>query len=346
MAWTLFPVAGFAEFGDRWQRLNLAGPNSPLLRPEFVGPLVAAFARRDEIIAVHGDPGAPNAMGIFARAGPFAWQTFQPAVSPLGMWLAPGGAPVDLLRSLAAALPGLTILVGVTQQDPLVTPRPPCADRVRTLDYIRTARIGISEDFATYWGSLGKNLRHTIKRLQNRIDRENVDVHLDIKTEPGEMPDAVAAYSRLESAGWKGRAGTAVLGDDDQGRFYAAMMQAFCRDGCGLVCQLRLAGRLVATDICIHDGKTVIVLKTTYDEAAKAWSPAQLMRYMVFQKFFDEFKFRTIEFYGPVKDWHSKLSSDVRTMYHINFYRLPMFAGVHGLLQQRRQRSDEAPAAA
>jgi CelD/BcsL family acetyltransferase involved in cellulose biosynthesis len=191
---------------------------------------------------------------------------------------------------------------------------------------------------------LGKNLRHTIKRLQNRLERERTPVRFEVLTEPERMERAVAEYSALERVGWKGREGTAVLGDDDQGRFYTAMLQEFCRERRGIVYQLHLDNRLVASDLCIHDGRTIIILKTAYDETAKAWSPAQLMRYLAFEKFFDEYKFGAIEFYGPVKDWHTKLTSDIRTMYHVNFYRAPIFADMHTLIRRRAPVSELATA--
>ncbi|MCP5368587.1 MAG: GNAT family N-acetyltransferase, partial [Hyphomicrobiales bacterium] len=45
--------------------------------------------------------------------------------------------------------------------------------------------------------------------------------------------------------------------------------------------------------------------------------------------------FRVIEFYGPVKDWHTKWTDETRTMYHANYYR-------HGALKALHQRNKGA----
>jgi hypothetical protein len=76
----------------------------------------------------------------------------------------------------------------------------------------------------------------------------------------------------------------------------------------------------VATDLCVLDNNTLVILKTTYDETIETSSPAMLMRQEVFQSIFAEKSIRRIEFYGKVMDWHTKWSDHFRVMYHVNFY--------------------------
>ena len=73
----------------------------------------------------------------------------------------------------------------------------------------------------------------------------------------------------------------------------------------------------------------MIILKTTYDETERATSPAHLMRHESLTDIFDNARFRRIEFYGRVKAWHTKLTEDVRTMFHVNRYRWPILANLH-----------------
>ncbi len=294
-------------------------------------PVFAEFAKGDEVLAIHGPREAPDAMGLFSPGGCFTWQTFQPSVAPLGAWLRkPETSLPELLDGLIRALPGFNVLVALSQQDPNLSPRPENAGKTRTLDYIHTARMAISGDFETYWNARGKNLRHTMKRQRNRLAREDITPRFEELVGETEMADAVANYARMESSGWKGEAGTAVGEADPQSRFYTKMLENFCRRGKGLVYRYWYNDKLVATDLCIHDDGTIIILKTTYDETEKTTSPSQLMRQDAFQKFFDGGWFDGLEFYGPVKDWHTKLSDDVRTMYHVNRYRWWWLATMRG----------------
>ena len=333
MAWRIHPISAYADHADSWRALNRAGGGTPLLDPLFVGPLIDAFAGGDEVLAVLEEGGTPTAMGLFARTGRFAWQTFQPANAPIGLWVCDPAIPVaEVLDRLSHTLPGISLVLGLTQQDPDFLPRQPQSGTVRTFDYIDTARITAAGSFDDYWKSRGKNLRHNIKRQTNRLRRDGVHTRLETLTAPDDMARAVADYSRLEVSGWKGRVDTAVRVEDPQGRFYQTMLQNFADIGETMACRYYFNEKLVASDLCIYSDGILIVLKTAYDESEQSISPAQLMRHELFGSIFNKDGFRKIEFYGPVKDWHTKWTDEIRTMYHMNLYRWPVVARLHGSL--------------
>lgn len=236
------------------------------------------------------------------------------------MWLhAKNYAISELLTSLQTSIPGTCLILGITQQDPALLTRPDQAKRLRTLNYIETARISIDTDWDTYWSSRGKNLRHNLNKQRNRFDKSNVEIDVVEITKPDELNEAVKQYGKIESAGWKQTTGTAVSLDNAQGMFYAKLLSEFASTGNARVFQLLLNGKVAATDLCIDDGKTFIILKTTYDEAYRSSSPALLMRKVYFEDFFKHKRFQKIEFYGKLMDWHTKWSDDIRQMYHINY---------------------------
>jgi hypothetical protein len=84
----------------------------------------------------------------------------------------------------------------------------------------------------------------------------------------------------------------------------------------------------VASDLCLERDRTLFILKTAYDESVQGLSLGLLLHQEIFQRTFDEGRISIIEFYGQLRDWHTKWTSDVRTMYHINFFRMKWFAGV------------------
>ena len=331
MKWSVRPLAEFPALCQEWQDINAANWNTPLLLPKFVTPLIEEFATGKEVIAVLQNGGGPMAMGIFNRASRLGWQTFQPAVAPLGAWICGADVPLDeALRDLNGALPGLNLLVALSQQDPSLIARPEDHDRVRSFDYIPTARIEVEGPFDDYWRQRGKNLRHTVKRQRNKLAKAGIETRFEILTEPGTMAGAVGDYGAMESAGWKGEAGSAVHGDNHLGRFYTRVLEDFAEHGAAEVWRYWYDDRLMATDLCIHHAGTLIILKTTYDETERATSPAHLMRHEALSGIFESKRFGSIEFYGRVKDWHTKLTDDIRTMFHVNRYRWPILANMHG----------------
>jgi CelD/BcsL family acetyltransferase involved in cellulose biosynthesis len=337
MIWTFTPAAQRAAFADRWQRLHADCAASPLLDWDFVAPLLAEFGNGSELLASCESGGRTVALAIVAPDGRGVWATFQPPQAPLGLWMQrPGENPQMLLHALLRALPGMPLVFGLTQMDPLLMPRPSDTGCVRTLDYIDTAHVEMTGSFDDYWNARGRNLRSNLKKQRNRLEREGVALRLEVSRAPEDVAQAVADYGLLESSGWKAARGTAVHAVNAQGRYYCAMLEAFCRRGKGSIYRYWIGDRLAAMDLCIEDGGTVIVLKTSYDESLpSSLSPTHLMREEVMRRLFAAGGVRRIEFYGRVMDWHLRWTDQVRTMYHINYYRWAGLRRLHALREVR-----------
>jgi hypothetical protein len=108
------------------------------------------------------------------------------------------------------------------------------------------------------------------------------------------------------------------------------MLEALCRRGAGRVYRYFFDERLVAMDLCVEDEHSIVVLKTAYDESVpKQLSPTLLMREEATRALFDEGRLGRIEFYGRVMEWHLRWTDEVRTMYHVNYYRWPVLRRLH-----------------
>ncbi|MFQ5535280.1 MAG: GNAT family N-acetyltransferase [Sphingomonadales bacterium] len=331
MKWSFRNLDAFPDFAPKWGALNAEVNGSPLLDPTFLEISLQHFSRGGELIAAYGDTRSPAALAIMARTGRFSWQTFQPAQAPLGAWLCrPDLELKTAMADLVAALPGPSLVAAISQQDPDLSARPKDGGSLRTFDYIETARITLPNSFDTYWAARGKNLRHTMKRQRNLLAREGIESRLEIVTAENRMAAAVKDYGALESRSWKADEGGAIHASNLQGRFYTALMQAFSRHNRAAVYRYWYDDRLVASDLCIHDDRVFIILKTTYDGAEKKTSPAHLMRQESFRKILADRRFKTIEFYGRAMDWHHKWSDEIRRMHHVNCYRWPVLAVIHG----------------
>lgn len=346
MIWTFYPIQRFADFAPEWERLNDACTSSPLLALPFVLPLIQEFSSGSELLAIgtHDElsPATgetelqPFAMMVLSRKNGFTWETFQPPQAPLGICL--HRREVDwtaCLTTLIARLPGSAAVLGITQQDPDIEPVPTKGDRLEIGHYIRTARISVCGTFEEYWKARGKNLRQNLRKQRQKLERDGIATRLDIVTAPDEVGQAIADYARLESAGWKAAEGTAIRADNDQGRFYTAMLAGFCRLGKGEIYRYWYNERLVAMDLCIEDGGVLVVLKTTYDEqTGDGTSPALLMRQDALMEIFQEGRLGRVEFYGRVMDWHTRWTDEIRTMYHLTAYRWPILRTVRGLMKK------------
>lgn len=207
--------------------------------------------------------------------------------------------------------------------------RPAGGARDRSIDYIETAWVDVTGTYEAYWQSRGKNLRQNLSKQRRRLETEGVKLSLEEICEPQAVVRGLAAYGALESAGWKSANGTAISPDNAQGRFYRAMLESFCARGAGRIYLYRFDDRIVAVDLCIEEGATQVILKTTYDETNKAVSPAFLMRQDTFERTWAANRITQIEFYGKRMEWHTRWTDAVRVLYHYNAYRWDWIAKWH-----------------
>src|SRR5579864_411811 len=337
MSWAIRPIGTLVEHAGGWQALNEAETNTPLLDFRFVRDLVGEFADGSEVIATCREGGGIQAMGILRRVGRFYWATLQPANAPIGLWIAKRGADVEaLLRRLVPVLSSPCGMLSITQQDPDGMPRPAVSKHLATLDYIVTPSLTVPGSFAEFLGGRSKNFRHNVSRQRNRLKREGVTARLELLQAPDAMAQAVADYSALECASWKGEINSAVRMDEPQGRFYVKMLASFAAIGEALVYRYFFGDRLVASDLCLLRNGTLFILKTACDETIQGLSTAHLMRIDAFADLFDKHGVRRVEFYGPLKEWHTRLTEEKRQMYHVNYYRWPVLKLLDEFRKARR----------
>jgi CelD/BcsL family acetyltransferase involved in cellulose biosynthesis len=347
--WEIAPVSWMHRYEACWQQLHRAGWPTPVLAYDFAAALLHGFARGDETLVIaRAEDRRPVAMGVLERHSRFGWSTFQPSQAPIGIWLHDPAWDIGaVLRSLLRVLPGPALVVGLTQQDPLRAPRPEHALALSTLDYIQTGSVLVNRSFEAYWGERDKKVRYEMKRRLARLAEQGLEPRLETLRDASTVPEQVAAFGELESAGWKAGLGTAVQAGNAQGAFYRDLLVRFCRHGAARIYRYVANGRVLAMQLCIeHDG-TLAFLKTTYDERLRASAPGVLMKAEIFRELFRDGGVRRIEFYGSIKEWQLKWIDSLRTQYHVNAYRSALVSAAHAVAARMRgARRKAAPAAA
>ncbi|MCZ2439611.1 MAG: GNAT family N-acetyltransferase [Burkholderiales bacterium] len=322
MTWTVYPAQELRRFADEWDALQRRSTDTPFLETGFLLPLLDVFGKGMERLAVLREVGTWSAAALLQPIGKGRWESFQPSQLPLGPWVGPPQATQGPeLESLMRALPGLSLSLGLTQLDPRLNPRPPEDTRLRTLDYVSTSWVDIEDDFESYWNARGKNLRQNARKQRNKLQADGVTTTLECVTDPADVAPALVDYGHLESAGWKAGTGTAIHPDNEQGRFYRLMLEKFCRLGRGRIYRYRFDDKVVAMDLCIDNGPLVVILKTAYDESQRQVSPSTLMRQDQFKAWWEEGRYRRIEFYGKTLEWHTRWTEASRLLYHLTAYR-------------------------
>lgn len=333
--WQFSRVTEWDSLAASWDEVNAESGALPFLESAFLAPLLKEFGSGSEIVAIGRSSDRPVAAALLAPAARGMSSTFQPSQLPLGPWLVARGLDqVEVAQGLLRRLPGLQMGLGLTQVDPLVHARPASSPVVDTLDYIQTAWIDVAGPFQSYWDARGKNLRANLRKQRNKLEADGVAITFETLVSPDDVAGAIADYGRLETAGWKGEMGTSVHPSNAQGRFYAAMMTNFCKLGRARIWRLKFGDKVVAMDLCIEGGGTLVILKTAFDSELRTVSPAFLMRQEAFQQLFDTAQVSRIEFYGRVMEWHTRWSENVRVLYHENVFRWAFVPALRKLLRR------------
>lgn len=315
---------------EQWNHLVSQSRGSVVQRAEFVFSCAAAMANDGLRLATYRKDGRLAACAILHWRWGFP-EVFVESQMPLGAWIQSPELPLeDLARSLLGCVP-LGLRIGLSQIDPLYAKRPADSGRVSTLEYITTPWLRIEGSFADYWAARGKNLRTNMKKQRDKLAAQNVVTRMEILSAEQDMALAVKDYARLESQGWKAGMGTAVSEDHPQTRFYREMLERFARLGQARVYRYFFGDRLVASELCLCADGEFVILKTTYDETTAPLSPASLLRQEMFEGLFNEGDVRRVEFYGPLKEWHTRWTADSRGIYHANVHAS---AGASALIQK------------
>jgi CelD/BcsL family acetyltransferase involved in cellulose biosynthesis len=309
---------------DTWDRLNTERSDLPFLGSLAVLPALKIFGQGGErLLMAHDDVGRCVAMLLLRDMGKLRWQTFQPSQLPLGAWVAAAGLPVqEIASSLLHQGPmKLSLSVSITQVDPLFAPRVEDAADNRHDNYIDTAWVDIDGSFDDYWAARGKNLRQNMRKQRNKLEAESMGVQMRVFRDAADMSGAIARYGALEAQGWKAQEGTAIHPDNDQGRFYTELLQGLAARGEGSVYEYLFGDQTVAVNLCVQRGNALTVLKTTYDESIKIYSPAFLLNQDMMQALFAEQQIKRLEYYGSLMEWHTRWTDNRRTLYHLTTFR-------------------------
>ncbi|MCK7493608.1 MAG: GNAT family N-acetyltransferase [Comamonadaceae bacterium] len=271
-----------AEHAATWDALNARRSNLPFLGADALLAALRVFGRGDERLLVGRDGGGVAAMlpASTLRHRPLA---DLPAVADPARRLGRGARRrADRAGALAAARAARRGAGAVHHAD-----RPPArraatatAPPARTPTTSRPGWIDVAGSFADYWATRGKNLRSNVRKQHNRLAASGISCEFVELRGADQMAPALARYGALESAGWKGREGTAIHPDNEQGRFYRTLLEGAADRGEAVVHEYRIDGRTVASNLCLERGSVFVILKTTYDETLdSSLSPAFLLHH-------------------------------------------------------------------
>jgi CelD/BcsL family acetyltransferase involved in cellulose biosynthesis len=293
-------LAELEEHADAWDRLAHAAPERiPMLSHAWVASLLETsvpagspwrclFAYRGAELVGVLPVLRSRRFGFSHLTGPVGVHTDR--AHPL--LAAPGAA--ETLQALTSTLtrlePGLWMRFhGIRDTSPVHQALPALASRMHLLGLAaeQGSFVDTSGSFEEFQSSLSSSFRRSLRSAMRKAEQEHV---LDFEVVSG--PDAaddqlLADFFRVEAAGWKGQAGSAIICHPDRVAFYSALARRLARRGWLEWNLARLDGTVVAAHFGVRFGASLVLPKGGYDESFSRFAPGNLLFWDVFSRSFE-----------------------------------------------------------
>lgn len=327
MGWTLHKDNLATIVQTKLQSRQYCHANHLFLDSPFTVAMLKYFPNPDMALAEYEENGEILCAFIVTLVSPTQAGCFISTVSQISAAYICNSIPPakmqKILKSLFSVLPKSALVFSIGYQDSDIVD-PSLYDNVGNcvVDvYGNNTSIPAGADFETYWSQRSKSTRKSIRRAIKKLEKEGMAASYNIVDTRTELQDALRIYGELESAGWKGREGSAIESDNQQGAFYSEVLSAYIDQGRAKVHQLKFDGKVVASLLTIEDEQMNIALKTTYDETYAKYAPGRLLDYYMLQEMLKDGCDLKIENYTNASVEDQKWWPRVRDMYHVTVYR-------------------------
>lgn len=179
--------------------------------------------------------------------------------------------------------------------------------------------LELADGWEAYLKRLSSNLRSLMRKRLKRLSRLG-EVRLEVISSQEELKGALADGLRMEMAGWKGEAETAILSWSHTGEFYVQMAIEASRRGILRLLFLNVGGTRIAFAYTLCYKNKLYALKAGYQPEYAVYSPYNLLCYLVLQDACER-GLAEYEFLGGSDEW--KLHWTTQTRPHCWLYILP-----------------------
>jgi len=191
--------------------------------------------------------------------------------------------------------------------------------------------------------SVSRKLRAEIKHRRRMLEREGPVTFRTVSGGPM-LAEDLEKFLKLEASGWKGRSGTAILGNPSTERLYRGFARAAAEKGWLRLHLLELNGEPIAIDYgCAFSGRGVFI-KIGFDEAYRRLSPGTLLLAEKLRCCIEE-GLHSCDFLGETEHYKTRWTSEVHPRERIWAYRREALPGyvyrkrVRPLLKSVRNRA-------
>ncbi len=191
-------------------------------------------------------------------------------------------------------------------------------------------------DFAEFCRLTKYRWGYPLERLHRKMNRDH-NARFMLVDRPENFHEMLQHGFEVESAGWKGRAGTGILSTPENELFWRSVAEAFDRTDEARLSAITLDGRMVAFDLALLVNRRLYLLKTGHDEEFGKLRPGLVLRLAVIERCF-ELELAAHELLGHRSAWKAMFATDERAHVRLSAYaRRPVPVGRYAYRRARPQ---------
>jgi len=137
--------------------------------------------------------------------------------------------------------------------------------------------IDLNDEWSEPLLKLTSRYRSDFRRMRRKAEALGAVTSEVLSPTPQTVDAILAEAIDVETRGWKGRAGTSLLEDEQKAAFYKRYAELASAEGILRVAFLRIENKAVATQIAVETDGGFWFLKIGYDEEFKKCSPGNLL---------------------------------------------------------------------
>jgi hypothetical protein len=191
--------------------------------------------------------------------------------------------------------------------------------------------MDISGTYDDYRKKLGHNFSRNLTKARNKLVKL-ADVRLSFLCGRDASEKNLEQFLKVESSGWKGKAGTAIQASSKLISYYSALTRRMSQLGWLEWHFLETDNRVIAAQMAARINRSLIILKIGYDEEYSYCSPGNILFERTVERAYER---RDTDEINCITDmpWHNNWAMQKRAYHNLWIYPrrpLPWLVGAAG----------------
>ncbi len=188
-------------------------------------------------------------------------------------------------------------------------------------------------DFDAFYKTLSRNTRRALTKAHHKLDRLN-DVEFVFPSSGDSIEARMQDFLKVDTASWRGRAGSAIGSDPSVLSFYREAIQRLAKLGWLEWHFMEVDSRVVAAQLAVKMGRRLIIKRISYDESCASYAPGNILFEQTVKRAFAADDIDEIDCLTDMP-WHDKWRCEKHRYQHLWIYAPRLFPFVTGYLPAR-----------